>query len=164
MKAKFSLLLSFLLLISLLGCTATGEDSHSYRFYYCREALQYGTGNGVIHSIQYAMPPSADADDILARYLEGTDDKDFVSPFPANTKLISMKVSTDTVEIVLSQEFSQLTQVDLTIACACLTMTISNITGCQTVEIFAADSSLNNQRSVIMDVNSIMTSDMITGS
>jgi len=149
------------ILISQLFISCSVQNKNQYEFYYCNSEYQYGIQDGVIASESRTFPiDSANYDALINEYLSGPSNSTLTSPFPDGTKLHSFTVNNGVAEMVLTQEFSQLKNADLTIACACLTLTISHMISCKSVEISAVESLLNNRASIKMDVDSLINQDI----
>ena len=162
MKCKF-LFLCFLMVITLLpACSANETTEQGYSFYYCKSEYQYGSHSSVVTAENFVPVETNNPESLVEAYLNGPISDELVSPFPAGTKLKSMQIGADQVQIILTSEFASLDRIDLTIACACITLTIQNITDRTMVEISADNELLNNQKSIIFDATSLALTDLIT--
>lgn len=160
MKRGICILLA-LALLSLTGCANdTGRFQEPVSFYYVREEFTYGTADGVIAGeIREAAGLSGDRRQLLNRYLEGPDSAELISPFPAGVRVVELKAEESRLTVVVSDAFAQLTGLDLTVACACLTKTAIGITGCTVVTIQAETAMLDGSKSVTMDEASLFLLD-----
>lgn len=123
LKKRVSLLLVFFLLIGVCGC-AQPQMTCPGSFYYKCAQPQFGTPDSVIRAEQRELAEvHDDMTEMLELYLLGPQDPELVSPFPRNTHVMDASIADQTMYITLSKEFSQLSGVDLTIACGCLTRT-----------------------------------------
>lgn len=151
---KYKLIAVWILLLCLLlsACSHTPPDPSATCFYYRNATVAYHSENGLIgRQLIDDTDDTSDWTQLLEDYLRGPTDSQLVSPFPAGIQLVYFSVSQDTAQAVLSREFADLTGSDLTIACACLALTIQNITHCSLVEISAVDALLDNQPSITID-------------
>lgn len=157
MRSRIWLLLLGLYLLALSACTSMPAANNSHSFYYCRKTYTYGTDHGVIlNEDRYDLPIDLTVEALLQEYISGPKSKDMRSPFPAGTTVQHLAVAENKAEIQLSEEFSSLSNADLTLACACLTLTVADITDVQTVQISVTGSLLNNQASVTMSAGSLV--------
>lgn len=162
MKKFKCILICCLIFILITGCANEEENIQGYAFHYCWKSYPYGSESSAVTVEKFSTAETLTPEQIITRYLEGPISDELRSPFPQGTVLDFLKINNDHTEIILSSEFAQLEKIDLTIACACLTLTINDLTNCPTVKIGASDSLLNNQKFIIMDANSLSLSDMVT--
>ena len=159
--------IAFILIFSLsLCCTACTRKNVSLQkpaaFYYCNAEVPY---DGKTGGITAEMRESANfADDMIAllnEYLKGPLAEGFLSPFPDNVRIASFNTSATTVTVVLSREFSQLSGLDLIIACACITMTCLELSDAQTIRIRAQDATLDGAEFIEMSESSLLLIDFV---
>lgn len=138
-----------ILLISLLAalCSCSSQGSSTTDFYYLTAAVQYDSEDGVITAEKRSKNES-DALVLLTEYLKGPASKQLISPFPDGCRLLSCDQNENVLQITVSNEFATLTGYDLTLACACLTLTARSVFPVTTVEI-RAESELLDGKSVI---------------
>ena len=158
---KFKSILSIIVLLCLFvsGC-AENSTTGTTTFYYCNERLEYGFNTSAIDSEQRkeVIDPLA-YEALLNLYLSGPKSSNLKSPFPSGTQLISIDIEQGRACLVLSNEFSELTGVDLSLACACLALTASDITQCVKVEISVENALLDNRQKILMDTSTLQMSD-----
>ena len=131
-------------------------------FYYCIKQADYSSENSAIGSESCSEPiHHLDYNKILENYFSGPNSSELLSPFPAGTKLVSFTLDQQTAHIVLSDHFAELSGVDLTVACACLSITVENMTNCATVTISAEKKLLDNQESITIDTKSLLLTDHV---
>lgn len=87
---------------------------------------------------------------LLQRYLAGPQDPRNESPFPAGTTLNRLTFSKKRAYITLSDEIASLSGTELSVACACLTKTIEEMTGVESVELSLVSSLINNDPYIIL--------------
>lgn len=153
MKKIVALSLILLLVISCIGCSKEAPDyQRPLNCYYLSKTIQYNTSNAVIgcEQVEGALLVNESLGQFLRQYLKGPDSKDLVSPFPAGTFLVHLAIDNDTVKVRLSNEFSILTGHDLTLACACITLTILDYTGLSYVSISVEGASLNDKMTLTL--------------
>ena len=123
MRKLFVILLSLCIALSFLACgTEHDEEINQYHFYYLRSAILYGAEDGVI-SCEFHERDHIPAETLLKQYFLGPISEHLVSPYPIGTTLESVRVSNDSLLIFLSHEFSHLSDMEHTLACACLAKT-----------------------------------------
>ena len=93
---------------------------------------------------------------LLNEYLSGPLGEGLHTPFPANVRIASFNISASTVTVVLSREFSQLSGLDLIIACACLSRTLFDMMEQNRIQIAAYESLLDGQAYITFDRSSIL--------
>ena len=155
-------LTAFLLVLALLVCLCScgigknrGTDQAS--FYYCRIDYAYGTEDGIITREQRDITGHAgDLHYLISLYLMGPLDEELASPFPAGTRLLSAKIEEDVLSIQLSGMGKSFTEIQFTLACACLTMTCLELAGVSQVCITGED------RSITMNRDDLLLYDDIT--
>ena len=164
---KRVLLISIILslVLSFAACT---ERITTYKnpvtFYYRSEDITYGELSTVIQSeIRESKGYADDEQSIIEQYLNGPQTKGFISPFPAGTTVESFSIDGNKIQITLSPHLAILNGADLMIACACLTKTVADLTGTNTVQIRADGCMLNNQESITMTADSFICIDESLG-
>lgn len=164
MKKLLCLLLALCLVLSLPACR---EDRPSLKkpvnFYFPRVTPTYGTADGFIAAV-----PSEGAgyqDDpvgLLNFYFEGPSDVSFRNAFPVGAQLLSLSVTDGVAQLQVNKTFAQLYGLNLTIACACLTMTVLDLTGADSVVITARHANLDGQNQIVMDRSCLTLLDQYT--
>lgn len=140
MKRVFAI---FLIALLLCGCSAKETVS----FYFLRSDYVYGTEDGVIALEHRDASGSENSLYYLLRlYLDGPLSDTYTSPFPKGTRLISVLKTDNTVYVTLNQEYASLTELDLTLANACLTSTVFSLTDAGQVQIISGDEVYNFDR------------------
>lgn len=158
---KYKAILSLILTVCfvLFGC-GVGNTSTDIRFYYCSANMDYGPEDMAVkpETRKETLDPLAYAQ-LVEKYLEGPVSSSLHSPFPEGTKLVSITVDQQAANIVLTNDFASLTGIDLTVACACLSLTVREITGCAKVQISAENTLLDNKQAITMDTNELVFMD-----
>ena len=149
----------FLLLIILsAGLMACKNDDISVNFYYCSEYPSYYTNELVLQPETRTLgTPLSDLDSLMTAYLEGPYNVLLHSPFPKGTKLISVQTGKELIEVVLSDEFAALEGIDLTVACACISNTLLEISNAETIRIRAESVPLGNAEYIDMTAQSLLS-------
>lgn len=147
MKRVFSLFLSLLLLFLLCGCTE--DHASSCTFYYLRtgESVAYGTQDALIAPVVLEISDQGVPLNYLLRmYLTSPLPENFRSPFPSGTYLLNTLEEENTLVVVLSEEFSALEDIHLSLACACLCATCFELTEADTIQIHSGEESYTYDR------------------
>jgi len=153
MKKVTAMILCLFLCCTICSCNMSSDQSSTaVSFYYTTDIIHYKTNSNVIEKeIFDAGAQRSDLEYLLTTYLSGPTNDKMISPFPPAVKLSQATVKDNTVNIVLSNEFAMLAGHELTIACACLTLTALNITQAESVLISADSALLNNTEFISMD-------------
>lgn len=139
MKRMFCIVLILLLLCA--GCGLYGKSPDSVTFYYPRTEILYGAEDGVIAQEERDVSGyTEDLNALLNLYLQGPADENLAFPFPAGTRLLEVSGNGDLLTISLSEEFSNLEGLDLTIASACIGSTCFGLTDVQQICILSGGS------------------------
>lgn len=160
MKKQLIFILCILFLLS--GCSQAAQYEKPVAFYYCASSYTYESGTAAIAAETREGAGMYSLEEYFRAYLAGPEDKDLVSPFPADLKLISIRQEGNMVFITLSEELAQLKNLSLSMACACITMTCLALTDAEQVTIEAENSLLDGQKSITMDKNSLLLADQST--
>lgn len=158
MKKFLSFLLAIALCLPLLACAKESvRIQEPVSFYYRRRELAYGEENSVILSEnREAAGYSSAPDHLLKEYLAGPISEDLTQTFPYGTTLIHYTADSTKATITVSSHLANLSGMDLTIACACLTLTVMELLDVEIVEIRAKDALLNDAESIILDRESLL--------
>ena len=152
MRKLFSIILTVVLLLCLTACSSlTNTVQDPVNFYYRYASMNYGANPDVIGAEVYeANGHRLDFEYLLSAYFMGPESYDFYTPFPENTALKSFDLHDGTAFVQLSSPFSALSGLNLTLACACITMTVCEMTGAQQVTISVADSLLDGKPQITL--------------
>ena len=163
MKRIIALTLYAAMLLCLFGCASRiDEPAEPVRFFYPRptDSISFVQTDGAItHEVRESAGHTGDHAYLLNLYVLGPSAEGLRNPFPSGTKVMFFEVRNGIAEIVLSESFARLSGMDLTVACACLTLTIHQLTGAQTVSIGVAGQQQDGQNRVTMQVEDILRND-----
>lgn len=166
MKRTVCILLFLALLLSLLGCAhQVDAPKEPAQFYYPRniDHFQYSVPDGVI---TYELRETAGYTDqytyLLNLYLRGPVAQELRDPFPVGTSVLSLKLEPGSADLILTDSFAQLTGMDLTVACASLTLTVHGLTGVETLSITTENRKLEPDGVIVMDLDDILFMDNST--
>ena len=157
MTKYVAIFLSVLLLLS--GCSHSTAYEKPVTFYYCSAVYQYESGDSAIVAEIRESAGCSTLEEIMQLYLAGPDNVELVSPFPNGLRLISHHQEGETLYLLFSEELSQLSNLSLSMACGCITMTCLTLTDATQVTIEANESLLDGQKSITMERDSLILSD-----
>lgn len=163
MKRNVAFLLGILLTCMLCACNAPANSkSSTVSFYYNAEDMVHNASYGSLKTEKFnAGSFSTDYEYLISRYLEGPTKSSHTSPFPVGVKLSHFSIQDNVAHVILTNEMAALTGADLTLACACLTMTILDFTQVESVQISTESAMLNNTDYITMDASCILLVDSV---
>lgn len=123
-----------LLMVSLWGCTqrSGGARAGDYKVYYSALSDQ----NAPLAVGYETWEPEAGSQPIpglLAVLLAGPEDPELASPFPDGTRLLGWTLEEGCLKLDLSEQYGDLTGIDLTVADSCLALTLCQVEGVESV-------------------------------
>lgn len=154
MRRIVSALLALTLTVTLFGCGSRQENLVS--FYYCRdpEDYQYFDSESVIcMESRDIVGHSGDIPYIIGLYLAGPMEEGLISPLPRSVRLFDVEFNDTGVVLTFSDVKKLLTDSEFSLACACLTLTCADLTGCSEVTV------ISGSRTVTMHTDSICLTD-----
>ena len=121
------------LLLLAAGCSAPPEEAEDgYQVYY--SALEDRYAQQALASEPYgSAPPEEPIPDLVAALLDGPDSPDLTSPFPDGVRLLGWELEDGVLHLDLSEQYGGLSGVNLTVADACLTLTLCQVEGVDAV-------------------------------
>lgn len=149
-----------LVMLLLYGCAspAAGSDQQ-VTFYYVQSEIDFQGQNGVIApEIREISNRSDDLSYLLSLYLQGPQSDTLRSPFPENLTLVQIRQEEAYLEVVVSHRLSNLTGIELTLACSCLAKTCMDLSGAQEVRISAQEQLLDGASYITITADSILLS------
>lgn len=159
-------LLALLLILSLLlaGCSQadTGYIT-ALKFYYPLQTTDYTMGSAYLQpELREGAGLDKRIENILDLYLAGPADPiTYRMPFQYNTRVVSVSREIGILNVTLSSGFATYTGLDLTIACACITMTCLELTSAETIRIRAKDTTLDGAEFIEMSRDSLLLIDFV---
>lgn len=143
------------LIILSTGCNKAPDlNSNTVVFYYIYNEIEYGTSSGVITpTIVETQEDTGDYEKLLKRYFRGSTNYDCISPFPAGITLEELQIYHDKAQILLSPHLATISGSQLTIALACLTRTVIEMSNVKTVEIRIQNNQINGADSLTLSLN-----------
>lgn len=165
MKRFLCSLLVVFCIVTLCSCAKKETIRQPVTFYYCAENINYNSATGVI------TPETRDGygydenlTSLINVYLQGPTHEGYYSPFPQNAKVLNISTDATDTTVMLSKDFSELSGYQLTLACACLSKTLMDLTGCSRVRIGAQDAVLDGNAYIQMTEETILLIDNYTTS
>ena len=160
MKNKwFALLLALIILSSFTGCGRSEQYEVPLSFYYLSAQLDYGADSAAIKPQLREGKGLVSTETILQLYFAGPQGENFNTPFPAGLRLVSTAQEADTLYLTVSDELSQLSGLDLTLACCCITLTCLDITDVESVCIQAETATLGGEKTITMNRDCLLLLD-----
>lgn len=140
----------------LSGCSNTGERiKEPVTFYYIQENFQRDMDPVIVSEVREASGHKEDLPYLLALYSMGPSDEDMKSPLPRNTKIEPLGPTEDSLELRLSENVLTVSDVDYTLASACLSLTCIELTGVSQVTVVCGERSITMQKDTLMLTSSI---------
>lgn len=118
-----------------------GDILEPVEFFYPRAThdFVYGAQDGVLAAeVREASGHVDDLNYLIAMYLRGPQDKNLRPPFPVGCRLEEVRSGGNTLCVVLSGEFTELENTEMTLACAALAKTCMSLSNAQRVRIDSA--------------------------
>ena len=164
MKRWFCLLIPAVILSALLGCAREeAEYELPVSVYYCRSQIVYQAADGVLAPETREF--SGFQDDLrgfLNQYMKGPKGDDLSSPFPAGGWILDLSRLDSQMNVRLSMHFSQLSGKEQTLACACISKTILELTNCESVCLYINSSEGSEDVIVTMTKDTLLLMDATT--
>jgi len=138
MKRKIlCLILSLSILLS--GCGFFGERiKEPVTFYYLCGNYQEDLCCVIVSEEREASGHLGDLSYLLALYLMGPTNDEYVSPLPAGTRITS-QIDAGHILLELPDTSHALSDIEFSLACACLTLTCLEITNAEDVTVLSGD-------------------------
>lgn len=167
MKRWISLILTLFLLVFAVGCavnTPAIQVPVEYFYPYPLEDIVYNGEPTITKSeLWESAGHEGELDFLLNQYFKGPKSEYLTSPFPSNLTVVNCQINEETITLELSAELSQLTGIDLTTACACITQTcLTMYPECNKVQITTGSSLLDGMRWITMTRDTMMLMDNST--
>ena len=154
MKKTAALLLSILLLLT-AGCDSEPAGITG-SFYYRRAVTEFGVTDGIVTSEKREIPgPLTDTGALLDSYFSGPEDNGLISPFPRDSAAVNWEIRDQTLILTMNDSFGALTDVELSIACACICRTFTALLPVTEVQIQLEDSLIGGQKSIVLSEDDI---------
>ena len=162
MKRALIFPLITVIILTLVSCSSsqTRNQETVINFYYCPNPLiLHEDATVVVPENRVLTGGEPSLDDFLRLYFSGPIRKDLTTPFPDGLYAESIVLDDTRVNITLSSVFSQLQNIDLTVACACLGKTVMEYTSAEYVYISFINSATGNQHTITVGPDSYLLTD-----
>ncbi len=161
MKRTFCLLLAAWMCCFFCGCHYgdSGDFLEPVEFFYPRQAddFVYGGADGIFGSeIREASGHTDDLNYLLSMYMRGPQDAQLRSPYPSGCRIKDIRYEDETLYLVFNEEFAELENVELSIACASLLRTCYAICDAKYVHVESVSDS--KTISITLDADSFLLS------
>ena len=163
MKRIISVLLLLTLALTFVSCKNKQDDIETpVLFYYCTQSAHKDSKMPVFEAeIRDATSFDGDLLSILNLYFKGPATDELATPFPSGTHVLSVIREDTDIVLTISSSFGELTGLDLSIACAAVSMTIIELTQCESVIICAQDMLLDGAEQIVISANMLYMDDII---
>lgn len=158
---KRLILLCLAAVLALAGC-APAEHGEGDYLIYGRTALETSGGSDVIGAWRSTAMGETDervASD-LVRQIMAPEEEQFESPLPQGTRLLSLNIENGLATVDLSIQYAGLSGIDLTIADACITLTLCQMPAVERVCILAQGNPLPYRLRQTMTADDVLLSGM----
>lgn len=153
MKRIISMLIIVALLLAFYGCENNADSvEQPASFYYLLKNAENSIFEAEVREIK---PFSNDYLSIANHYFNGPISDAYVNVFPAGLQAILLECNDTKLDITVSDELSNLSYVEQSIACACMGMTFLELTGCETIEIRLENHTFNGKTSIILGLEDL---------
>lgn len=163
MKKATAWILCLCFLVGMGGCArqSNAEQLKSpMKFYYKTSDASYGDGLGATdYELRETYGHEADYVWVLTEYLKGPLSQKLTAPFQRSVSIVSAERSGDRLQLRMTQELANLSGVDLTVACACITLTCLEFPGVEAVSICAVGSKLDGKTEILLSRNNLLLED-----
>ncbi len=164
MKKRGLVLFVAVVLVILWGCQQRIEPSipeSGTRFYYKTPGEKLKNDRTAIKFEERDISEfETDYAQVFETYLKGPEDSALESPFPKSVQLVSAKMIGTQLNLMLSENYADLSGVDLTLACTCITLTGLELPGVESVAIRAQSRTLNGKWEIVMNQDKFLTEDL----
>lgn len=118
-------ILLFAALLILTGCQSQ-EPQDALHLWFPSNS---GAGDHTAQAVTYEISPEAEAnvDRLTKALFAGPTSENLFNPFPSGTEVLRWNLHDGQLDLVLSEEYGNLTGVDLTLADYCLTLTLCQL-------------------------------------
>ena len=164
MRKRYCVYLIVILLLSLCSCTVKQQPPEgAVAFYYQRSSIDPAESDGVISKdYQVLSVSSSNYISVLKAYLQGPVSDPLHKVFPMGITLIDLDIHGRQADIVLGGTFDTLEGMNRTIFCACLTLTVCDLTGAQQVSIYREQDAPKDEPVAVMRPEDIVLLDDCT--
>ncbi len=147
---KLTALFLCAVLLFLSGC-ASDSPAVTAQFYYRRAVTKFGGTDGIIAGEERSIPgPLSDTDALLSAYFSGPLEDEFTAPFPRDSAVLDWEIADQTLILTMNDSFGALTDVELSIACACICKTLTGLLPISQVQLQLKDTLLGGEPYILL--------------
>ena len=155
MKRTIAFLTALLLLLVACAAPAEAPSPDDYELYYAAQLGATAGGDAIRTDVvrvenSASLDTAALAETLLTALLAAPEDGALRSPFPGGTSLQKLTVAGGRATVDLSAPYARLSGIDLSIADACVTLTLTQIDGIYAVRITADGRELPYRKTQLM--------------
>ena len=151
MKQLFCILV--ILLLFLCGC----QKEDTVVFYYCpTDPLETAQSSLLASEVRTVTGYTDNLFFLISLYLSGPLEPELVSPFPVGTKLHYTTTECPHITVKLQELPQTMSDSEFSLSCACLSMTVMELTGADSVTVVCGN------RTVTMDASTLLFFDELT--
>lgn len=160
---KMPCFLLAILLLPLFGCQHI-DNEKTYAFYYPRSDYGHNALQGKFYESILEVETRDDISyqnllEMLTIYLSGPTTPDLMNPYPENMSLEAVSIVDQTLYMTVSDHLSELTGIQLMIACACLGKTGMELTNTISVQISCEKALLDGKKAITLYEDQIIITD-----
>ena len=157
---RFGCLLLCALLICAVGCAKKEDGLQTIYAVYCKANMDYAGGKDSVYVLKSEVEGEnceRIASTLLQKMIEAQGDR-YKSPMPIGTSVLNVKIEGDLATVNLSEEYADLSGIDLTMADSCITLTLCQIGTVERVQILVEGNPLPyRDRQIISDANVLLS-------
>ena len=126
-----------LCIVLLCGCSAEKDLREPVSVYYRTSQITYGAEEGLIGTEKREFYNRRnELKKFLNEYLAGPITQKLSSPFPTGASVLEVTESDSNIKLMLNLPFLQMSASELTLAYACISRTLFEVTDVQTVDLY----------------------------
>ena len=160
MKRLIAVFLICACIFTIYGCSESKPDVDTVNFYYRTEEITYNSTDGVICPEQRTVDDITDTLSALNQYLRGPLSDTLINPFPDGTTITAIQSDNNTLYLTMSNSFSALSGLELTLACTALCKTAMELTGLVAVQLSCTDGLLDGNQTITITADSLVWMDV----
>lgn len=158
-KTLLALALASALLLS--GCgTSSGTQSGTWKLYFASNA---DSGAAVVPENYIPAQSVPGVDELLAALMAGPGSENMTSPFPSGTYVRSWTLQDGVLTVDVSENYGDLSGIDLTIADYCITLTMCQLEDVDSVTVTVDGEELRSRSHQDLHVDEVLTSGVPAG-
>lgn len=162
MRKKLAAFAAILALLLAIGCQQKTDQEtmvSPVRFYYkTADAAEFTGATG--YELREIAGHEEDYTWILDQYFLGPQSEGLTAPFQRTTALLSAELSGTQLRLTVTESLAELTGMDLTLACACITLTCLELPNVESVSIAARGSTLDGKHEMVLTRDDLLLEDL----